>query len=401
MKRASGKLLHLRSRSSDTVCETSASQNMTASASAPKATVGGTGISVAGGGVAGGAGGAHPPAAAVMGGLGVGGLLQGAGGAGNTLRMSAAASSAAAHAAASAAFGGFTDSSPAGSSGSGSGSVLSSWTGGVSALSPPRREGRAGSEEGEDDGDVEVGHRGGGMSGRGRESSGGSPTRTSGSVLDAALVAVPDDRSDGDGGVQEVPDELRRSAGGEKEAVEDSGDGGDDDGDSDCEGGDRVGREEGKGSEAQGGDGGDEAEAPVVAAAATRPPSATAAPGAAGVPESLTGAPPAPAQAVHAGAMATPRTAAPAPERPARGGGEEPVVAVIPASIAQAAADFSTARTVLTVAFGEPDEQALDAAEAGASAGGGGSGSGIGGARETFQQLTPPPSGRFPPVEEV
>ncbi|CAM9740404.1 unnamed protein product, partial [Ectocarpus sp. 13 AM-2016] len=145
VKRANGKLLHLRSKSGDTFCEASTSLNGpdASASSAPKVTVGSGNMITGGSGVV--FGGAHPTAtAAAMSGLGAGGgmLPGGSGGGGGTLRMSAAAASASAHAlgrfaAAAAATGGAgggaaagaESASPAGSE-SESGSVLSSWTGG-------------------------------------------------------------------------------------------------------------------------------------------------------------------------------------------------------------------------------------------------------------------------------
>lgn len=398
MKRASGKLLHLRSsRSGDTVGDASTSRNVPASASAaPKTTVGGmggsTGITIGGGGA--GARGAQPPTAAVMGGLRVGGIgiLHGGGDAGNTVRMSRAAPSAAAHAAASAAFGDFTASSPAVSVGSGSGSVLSSWTDGVSALSPTHRESRAAGEEEED---VEEGRSV--MSGR--ETTGSnSPTRTSGSVLDAALVAAPGDHGGGGGGCEhgvgvQDQDEARISGYTEKDAggtgrVDDDGDRRDD------------GGTEGKASEGQRGDGASDPEAKAQAGVAPTPPpppsSATAAAAAAAGtqgrdPERLTAEP-----AAEAGAAPV-SPHAPVPEGEEA---EESALAAMLVPVAETVTDFFTARTVLTFANGEPDEDtlSLDAAEAGESRAGAG---GSGGLRETFQHRTPPPSGRFPAVEEV
>ncbi|CAM9449637.1 unnamed protein product, partial [Ectocarpus fasciculatus] len=151
VKRANGKLLHLRSKSSDTFCEASTSLNGpdASASSAPKATVGGGNTPNMMTGGSGMSGGAHPTAtAAAMGALGAGGGMLpggsgGVGAGGGTVRMSAAAASASAHAlgrfaaaAAAAAAGGgggaatgAESASPAGS-GSESGSVLSSWTGG-------------------------------------------------------------------------------------------------------------------------------------------------------------------------------------------------------------------------------------------------------------------------------
>lgn len=149
MKRASGKLLHLRSRSSDTICDGTMGGTGTAATLpqqlAPKVTVG-SGIDGGGGAAVSGAGPGvgHPPATSSFpGGGGGGGAVSG-----SMARMSAAATSAAAHAAASAF--GRLDSSPVLSS-----SAMSSWTGRASGISPPPERSRRTSVDVDNDVDVD------------------------------------------------------------------------------------------------------------------------------------------------------------------------------------------------------------------------------------------------------